>query len=72
MATLPFLDANMILRHLLQDLPDQSPRATALIDRIEAGDLIVRTAEAVIFEVVFTLERTYKVPRADIRNTNRL
>ena len=63
----PFLDANVILRHTLQDHPDHSPRATALIGRIEAGEQEVQTEDAVVFEVVFTLERTYKVPRQRIR-----
>jgi predicted nucleic acid-binding protein len=69
MAAPPFLDANLILRHVLQDLPDQSARATAFILRIEEREIRVRTADAVIFEVVFTLERTYKVPRPKIRDT---
>jgi predicted nucleic acid-binding protein len=68
MADLPFLDANVILRHALQDLPDQSARATAFIRRIEAGAQQVRTTDTVIFEVAFVLERTYKVPRPDIRD----
>ncbi|MGH2600089.1 MAG: PIN domain-containing protein, partial [Dehalococcoidia bacterium] len=55
-----------ILRHTLQDHVDHSPRATALIQRIESGGQIVRTVDAVIFETVFTLERTYKVPRQTI------
>jgi predicted nucleic acid-binding protein len=59
----------LILRHLLQDIPDQSARATALILRLEAREFTVRTADAVIFEVVFTLERTYKVPRPKIFDT---
>jgi predicted nucleic acid-binding protein len=28
---LPFLDTNILLRHLSQDHPDHSPRATALL-----------------------------------------
>ena len=60
-----FLDTNVLLRHLLQDIPAQSPRATALIERIEAGELRVRLTETVIFETVFSLQRTYKRnPRA--------
>ena len=55
-----FLDTNILLRHLLQDVPDQSRRATALIERIEAGELRVRLTETVIFETVFSLQRTYK------------
>jgi predicted nucleic acid-binding protein len=65
---LPFLDANVILRHTLQDHAEHSPRASALIQRIEAGDQLVHTVDAVVFEVVFTLERTYKVPRERIRD----
>lgn len=64
---LRFLDANAILRHTLQDHADHSPRATALFRRIEAGEQPIRTEDVVLFEVVFTLERTYKVPRERIR-----
>jgi predicted nucleic acid-binding protein len=69
MAGTPFLDTNTILRHALQDLPDQSARATAFIRRIEAGEQTVRTYDTVIFEAAFVLERTYKVPRSVIRDT---
>jgi predicted nucleic acid-binding protein len=55
-----FLDTNILLRHLLQDIPQQSRRATALIGRIEAGEVRVRVTETVVFEAVFTLQRTYK------------
>lgn len=55
-----FLDTNILLRHLLQDIPHQSPRATALIGRIEAGEVRVRLTETVVFEAVFSLQRIYK------------
>jgi len=55
-----FLDTNILLRHVLQDIPHQSPRATALIGRIEAGEVRVRLTETVVFETVFSLQRTYK------------
>jgi len=55
-----FLDTNILLRHLLQDIPHQSPRATALIARIETGEVRVRLTETVVFEAVFSLQRTYK------------
>lgn len=63
---LPFLDTNILLGHLLQDLPDQSPRCTAYLQGVERGEVQVRTADTVIFEAVFTLQRTYKVPKATI------
>jgi predicted nucleic acid-binding protein len=65
--SLPFLDTNILLRHLLGDDPEQSPRATAYLQRIEQGQLRVRTADTVIFETVFTLQRTYHQPKAKIR-----
>ncbi len=65
----PFLDTNILLRHLLQDHPKQSPRCTAYLARIEQGDVKVRIAETVIFETVFTLQRQYGHPKAAIRDS---
>jgi predicted nucleic acid-binding protein len=65
----PFLDTNVFLRHLLQDHPDHSPRATAFLARIEQGEIEVRTADTVIFETVFTLQRQYHHPRTAIQQT---
>jgi len=61
-----FLDTNVFLRHLRQDHPEHSPKATALLARIEQGELHVRTADTVVFETVYTLQRSYRVPRAEI------
>lgn len=66
---IPFLDTNILLRHLLQDHPDQSPRCTAYLTRIEQGDAKARIAETVIFETVFTLQRQYGHPKAAIRDS---
>ncbi len=68
MAALPFLDTNVFLRHLRQDHPDFSPRATAYLARIERGELKVRTADTVIFETVYTLQSFYRQPKAAIRD----
>lgn len=68
-AALPFVDTNIFLRHLRGDHADFSPRATALLQRIEQGALKVRTAETVIFETVFTLERRYKQSKEAIQET---
>lgn len=57
----------MLLRHLLQDNPDESPRATAYLSRIEVDEVRVRTAITVVFEVVLALEHVYHQPRATIR-----
>lgn len=59
----PFLDTNILLRHLRQDDPRLSPKATAIVSRIEQGELTVRTSDTVIFETVFTLQRSYVQPK---------
>jgi len=64
----PFLDTNVFLRHLLQDNPQQSPRCTAFFARVEEGAVAVRISEAVIFEVVFVMERRHKHAKSSIRN----
>jgi predicted nucleic acid-binding protein len=63
-----FLDTNVILRQVLQDHPDHSARAATLITEIEQGKRAVRTSDTVVFEAVFTLEKTYGVPRSEIRD----
>jgi predicted nucleic acid-binding protein len=54
----------VFLRHLRQDDPVRSPKATALLARIEQGDMVVRTSDTVIFETVFSLQRGYQQPRS--------
>ena len=66
--TLPFLDTNIFLRHLRADHPDHSPKATAYLTRIEQGEFKARTAETVIIETVYTLQRLYRQPKAAIRD----
>jgi uncharacterized protein len=63
----PFIDSNILLCHLHGEHPDHSPRATALLARIERGELEAQLSDIVVFETVVTLERSYKVPKADIR-----
>jgi uncharacterized protein len=65
---LVFLDTNIFLRHLLQDDPEQSPKASAFLKRIEEGSVKVRTSDTVIFETVFTLQKAYRQPKVAIRD----
>jgi predicted nucleic acid-binding protein len=62
-----FIDANIFLRHLTQDHPTHSPRATAYLERIERGALQAHTSLMIVFEVVFTLERFYRKGKGEIR-----
>jgi predicted nucleic acid-binding protein len=63
---LRFLDTNILLRYLTRDDEAKAQKALALLQRVESGEERVETSLIVIFEVVFTLERFYKVPRERI------
>jgi uncharacterized protein len=66
-AGVPFLDTDVILRHVLSDNPDQSPKATEYLRQIAAGNRSVLISDLVVFESVFTLEKFYRMPRQAIR-----
>ncbi len=68
--SVPFLDTNILLRHILNDDPHKSAACFALIQAIERGETTVWTSELAIVEVVFVLEskRTYNRPREAIRD----
>ena len=63
-----FLDTNVMLRYLLNDHQDQSPRAKELFEALARGDRTVRMAESVVLETVFVLAKTYRIPRNSIRD----
>jgi uncharacterized protein len=65
-AGLSLLDTNIILRHILDDVPNQSPQAHALFLHIEKGERQVRVTDTVVFEAAYTLERFYRAPRREI------
>jgi predicted nucleic acid-binding protein len=60
-----FLDTNIFLRHLLNDVSEQSQAAHRLITAIEAGSIVAWTSPLVIAEIIFVLEnpKTHHVPR---------
>jgi predicted nucleic acid-binding protein len=66
--TVPILDTNILLRHLTGDHVDHSPRATAFMQRVEAGEVQVRLLDTVVFETVFTLQKRFKQSKRDIRD----
>lgn len=65
----PFLDTNIILRHLTGDHPEQSPASKALIAALEAGEAEVWTTHLVVAEAVFVLGRVYSFERQRIADT---
>lgn len=53
------LDANVLVRYLVQDHPVQTRRANALIDRAAAGEIAMFIDHAVICELAWVLGRGY-------------
>ena len=60
MAPLPLIDANLFVRHIRQDHPNHSSRASDYFGRIETGELVAETNALVISEVVYTLQSFYR------------
>jgi predicted nucleic acid-binding protein len=62
-----FVDANIFLRYFTGSDADKAGRAKRLLERVERGEEKVATSALVVFETVFTLQRTYKVAKAQVR-----
>ncbi len=63
------LDTNVVLRYLLNDHTDHSPRATALFRAIRLGEVEVYCPSTVVFETIHILHRSMDIPRAAIAQT---
>lgn len=58
------IDTNIFLRHLLQDIPDQSETATNIISDIENGKTTGLLSILVINELIWILEKYYSLKRS--------
>ncbi len=63
-----FVDANVFLRYLTNDVAEQADRVEALLDRAARGEVHLATSVLVVAEVVWTLGSFYKRPRGAIRD----
>jgi predicted nucleic-acid-binding protein len=61
------IDANVILRFLLDDHPEQSPRCRELLRRVQDGEETIFLPEVVVSDTVWTLQRFYRWPPDRIR-----
>lgn len=60
------VDTNIVLRLFLNDSPILSPKAQIIFEKITRGKLKTFISLLTISEIIFTLERSYKIPRAEI------
>ncbi len=62
-----FVDANIFLRLITGDDPENAARCLELFERASRGDVSFHTSESVVVEVVYVLSRTtYRSPRAEV------
>lgn len=57
------LDANVLVRFLVQDVPQQAKAARKLVEQAESGALLLVVDPMIIAETVYVLTSFYKKPR---------
>lgn len=57
------IDANVVLRYLLQDDDALFKKASALLERVKVGEEAVVIPESVVAECVYVLLKVYKINR---------
>ncbi len=68
MTTAPlFVDTNVFLRFLTNDVPEQAAAAEALFRRAAAGEARLTTNSLVLAELVWVLESYYRLSRSEVR-----
>lgn len=63
-----FVDTNVLLRFLTNDVVEQADAVERLFRRAAAGEVVLVTNTVVIAEIVWTLTRFYKQPREVIHD----
>lgn len=62
-----FVDTNLFLRYLTNDVPEQADAVERLLARAAAGDIALVTNAMTIAEIVWVLESFYEQPRDTVR-----
>jgi predicted nucleic acid-binding protein len=60
------LDANVLVRFLVQDDPKQSPAATAIFEKAERGEITLHLDVLAVAEVVYVLMGRYGRSRTEV------
>lgn len=61
------IDANIILRFLTNDNPEQAEQCAVLLERIQNNEEQVFLPDLILADVVWTLEKFYQQPKERIR-----
>ena len=57
------IDTNVILRYLLDDHPDHSPKALRFMKDVSKGKKKAEILDPVLMECIYVMEKFYKIPR---------
>ena len=60
------IDTNVVLRYLLGDHAEFSPRAEAFMADVSEGTKHVEILDVVLVECVYVMERYYEIPKSEI------
>ena len=60
------IDTNVILRYLLDDHEDFSPKAKAFMQDVAKGLIKAELPAVVVVECVYVMEKFYKIPKNEI------
>ena len=61
------IDADVILRYLTNDVPEQAKQVEELFNRVEVGNEDVFLPDIILADIIWILEKYYKQAREDIR-----
>ena len=61
-----FIDTNLFIRYLVNDVPSQIEKVEHLFDLAEKGEIRLATGPPVFFEIAWTLKSFYKMERQQI------
>ena len=61
-----FVDTNLFLRYLTNDVPDQADAVEELLRRAAAGNIMLVTNSLVLAEIIWTLESFYALSKRAI------
>jgi predicted nucleic acid-binding protein len=66
-----FIDTNVFLRYLTNDVPEQADAVERLLIQAMQGDVILVTNSLVIAEIVWALDSFYRVSRPSSKHFSR-
>jgi predicted nucleic-acid-binding protein len=63
-----FVDTNIFLRYLTDDVPDQAQQVDQLLRRAKQGEIELHTSVLIIAEIVWTLETYYRLAPIEVQD----